>query len=141
MDIFEHIMKEHREVEAMLERLSQGYDEEVFNKLRLSLAAHMKAEEESLYPAMNDQEREMVQHATEEHRGIDKMLMEIGRSSKEGDSFIESIEDLTSLINDHVIDEEEQMFPRAKQMFDRSRIDQLSAKFDEVDERITQKAT
>jgi hypothetical protein len=37
MDIFEHIMKEHREVEGMLERLSEGYDEEVFNKLRLSL--------------------------------------------------------------------------------------------------------
>lgn len=141
MDIFEHIMKEHREVEGMLERLSEGYDEEVFNKLRLSLKAHMEAEEASLYPAMNDQEREMVQHAIEEHRGIDKMLMEIGRSSKEGDAFIDSIENLTSVINDHVLEEEEQMIPRAKQMFDRARIDQLSAKFDEVDERITQKAT
>lgn len=141
MDIFEHIMKEHREVEGMLEKLSRGYDEALFNKLRLSLTAHMRAEEESLYPAMNDQEREMVQHAIEEHRGVDKMLTEIGRSSKEGDAFTDSIDELTSMINDHVMEEEEQMIPKAKQMFDRSKINDLSAKFDEADERITQKAT
>jgi hypothetical protein len=32
------------------------------------------------------------------------MLMEIGRSSKEGDAFIDSIENLTSVINDHVLE-------------------------------------
>lgn len=141
MDIFEHIMKEHREVEGMLQRLSEGYDEEVFNKLRTSLKAHMEAEEASLYPAMNDQEGEMVQHAIEEHRGIDKMLMEIGRSNKKGDAFTDNIEELTSIINDHLMDEEEQMIPRAKEMFDQGQIEEMSSKFDEVDQQISQKAT
>jgi len=141
MDIFEHIMKEHREVEGMLQRLSEGYDEGAFNKLRRSLKAHMEAEEASLYPAMNDQEGEMVQHAIEEHQGVDKVLMELGRSNKEGDAFTDNIEELTSIINDHVMDEEEQMIPRAKEILDQGQIEEMSSKFDEVDQQISQKAT
>jgi hemerythrin superfamily protein len=133
-------MKEHREVEGMLQKLAQGYDEETFGKLKLSLTAHMRAEEESLYPAMNDQEREIVDHATEEHRGVDKVLSAIERSGKEGDAFTDQIENLTSMIDDHVMEEEEQMIPKARQMFDQAEIGKLSSKFDEVDERITQKA-
>lgn len=125
----------------MLNKLSEGYDEKVFSKLKLSLKAHMEAEEASLYPAMSDQEREMVQHATEEHRGVDKMLMELGRADKEGDAFTDGIDELTSMISDHVMEEEEEMIPKAQDMFDESRIRELSAKFDEVDERISQKAT
>jgi hemerythrin superfamily protein len=120
--------------------LAQGYDEETFGKLKLSLTAHMRAEEESLYPAMNDQEREIVDHATEEHRGVDKVLSAIERSGKEGDAFTDQIENLTSMIDDHVMEEEEQMIPKARQMFDQAEIGKLSSKFDEVDERITQKA-
>jgi hemerythrin superfamily protein len=141
MDIFEHIMKEHREVEGMLRRLSEGYNEAVFNKLKLSLKAHMAAEEASLYPAMNDEEREMIQHATEEHRGVGKMLLELSRADKDGDAFTDGIEELTSILNDHVQEEEEEMIPKARDMFDESQIKDLSAKFDEVDEKISQKAT
>ena len=125
----------------MLQRLSGGYEEEVFNYLKLSLKAHMAAEEASLYPAMNDEEREMIQHATEEHHGVDKMLMELSRVDKEGDAFTDGIDELTSMINDHVQEEEEQMIPKARDMFDESQIKELSAQFDEVDERISQKAT
>lgn len=140
MDVFERIMREHREIEMMLQQLSDGYDAEVFNRLERLLAAHMRAEEASLYPAMSEREGEMVQHAAEEHRGIGNMLAAIGRSSKEGDAFIDGIEELTSLLDDHILEEEEEMIPMAKQMFDRYRIDELSSKFDEVDERITQRA-
>jgi hemerythrin superfamily protein len=140
MDIFEHIMKEHREVEIMLEKLSEGYDEATFDKLKLSLTAHMRAEEESLYPAMRDQEPGMVEHAIEEHRGLDRILSAIGGSSKEGDAFTDQIDELTSMINDHVMEEEEQMIPKARSLFDQSRIQDLSGKFDEVGERIVQKA-
>ncbi|MDW5562923.1 MAG: hemerythrin domain-containing protein [Methanomassiliicoccus sp.] len=140
MDIFEHIMKEHREVEGMLERLSEGYDEKVFNELKLSLAAHMRAEEGSLYPAMKGKEEGMVEHAMEEHRQVDKLLESLSALSKEGDAFTDAIEELTSVINDHVMDEEEQMIPRARKLFDEGEIREMSSRFDEVDESITQKA-
>jgi hemerythrin superfamily protein len=54
MDIFEHIKKEHREVDRMLKDLTEGYDEAVFKKLKTFLTAHMRAEEASIYPAMKD---------------------------------------------------------------------------------------
>lgn len=47
---------------------------------------------------------------------------------------------MTGIINDHVKDEEEEMIPQTKDMFDERKVDELSAKFDEVDERIAQTA-
>jgi hemerythrin superfamily protein len=139
MDIFEHIKKEHKEVDGMLQKLSRGYDAAVFDELKLALAAHMKAEEASLYPAMKEQEADMVEHANEEHAEIRDILGELDEGDKKGNPFTSKISKLTEVINDHVMDEEEDMFPKAKEMFDQDDVKKLSEKFDEVDERIMQK--
>ncbi len=138
MDIFEHIMKEHREVEGMLQKLAKGQDAGVFNKLRLSLNAHMEAEEASLYPAMEDVDSEIVEHANEEHAEIREILKVL--NGKQGSDFTSMISKLTEVINDHVRDEEEDMFPQAKESFDPETVMELSGKFDEVDERMMRMA-
>jgi hemerythrin superfamily protein len=137
MDIFEHIKKEHRETEGMLQKLSGGYDEGLVSKLKLALTAHMKAEEASLYPAMQDKEREMVEHAQEEHEEIRSLL---GGLDQGGSDFTSKLSELTKVINDHVQEEEQEMIPKAQEMFDRSKINDLSSTFDEVDERIMERA-
>ena len=133
-NIFEHIKREHREVESLLEQLSSAYDRSTYDRLNQSLQAHMKAEEESLYPAMEGQESEMVQHAQEEHDQVRQLLQQL----KQEGGAPSVLSQLTQTIQDHVQEEENEMFPRAQQMFDRSDIEQLSQKFDEVDQRVIQ---
>lgn len=140
MDIFEHIKKEHREVEQMLEKLSSGFDTQTFDRLKLSLKAHIEAEEQTLYPAMRPEEEKMVQHATEEHRKISDLLGDMDRESKEGTAFTSKVDKLTKVIDDHVKDEEDEMLPKARDMFDQGKVKELSSKFDEVDERVMQRA-
>jgi len=138
MNIFEHIKKEHREVEQMLRKLSGGFDRPIFDKLNLSLQAHMQAEEGSLYPAMEDGASEMVHHAQEEHDQVRQMLQRLeGGSGAEASRLIS---ELTQAIQDHVQEEENEMFPKAQGMFDQGTIKELSDKFEEIDERIMQRA-
>ncbi len=133
------MMREHREVEGMLQRLAEGYEEAVFRALKLALTAHMRAEEASLFQAMSDDEPAMVEHAAEEHHGLDRMLARIGSSSEDSDALADRIDELASVIYDHFLEEEEQMIPRARAVIERSRVRELSDRFDEV-ERIGQKA-
>lgn len=132
-------MREHREVEGTLQRLAEEYDEAVFRALKLALTAHMRAEEASLFQAMSDDEPAMVEHAAEEHHGLDRMLARIGSSSEDSEALADRIDDLASVIYDHFLEEEEQMIPRARVVIERSRVRELSDRFDEV-ERIGQKA-
>lgn len=133
-NIFERIKREHREAESLLEQLSGSYDRSTYDRLNQSLQAHMKAEEESLYPAMEGQESEMVQHAQEEHGRIRQLLQQLKQEG--GASSI--LSQLIQTIQDHVQEEENEMFPRAQKMFDQGRIEQLSQQFDEVDQRMIQ---
>ncbi|HOB38712.1 MAG TPA: hemerythrin domain-containing protein [Methanomassiliicoccaceae archaeon] len=134
MNIFEHIEKEHREVEGLLEQLSSSYDRSTYDRLNQSLQAHMKAEEESLYPAMEGQESEMIQQARREHDEVRQLLQ---RLKQEGGAQ-SVLSQLTQAIEGHVQKEEGEMFSRARDMFDQGRIEQLSQRFEEVDQRVIQ---
>ncbi len=133
-NIFEHIRKGHREVESLLEQLSSSYDRSTYDRLNQTLQAHMKAEEESLYPAMEGQESEMVQHAQEEHGQVRQLLQQL----KQEGGAPSVLSQLAQAIQDHVQEEENEMFPRGQRMFDQMKIDELSQKFDEVDRRVVQ---
>ena len=142
MDIFEHIMKEHREVEGMLQQLSGGGSgkQETFNKMKLALTAHIKAEEGSIYPAMHDSDGAFIDQATEEHAQVMKLLNSMDSKGVGDDSFADNIASLTSMIQSHVMKEEEQMIPKARDMYDQDQVKKLSQKFDQIDESIMQKA-
>jgi hemerythrin superfamily protein len=133
-DLFQHIVEEHLELAAMLDKLSNRYSEPGFQKLMVALKAHMDAEEASLYPAMEGREHEMVRHAIEDHEEARKLLRSMSRGRKE--HFKASLSELTALIVAHMIEEEEAMLPRAKEMFDQDEIEVISNKYDEVDHKV-----
>jgi hemerythrin-like domain-containing protein len=56
------------------------------------------------------------------------------RAKKE--HFKANLSELTDLLVDHMIEEEEAMFPRAKEMFDQDEIEVISNKYDEVDHKV-----
>jgi hemerythrin superfamily protein len=142
MDIFEHIVKEHREVDGMLLQLTSGVSgkQGIFDKLKLALTAHVQAEENSIYPAMSEAEHDFIAQATEEHRKITDTLDTIDRAGVDDASFSEKIATLAEMIQSHVQKEESQMIPKARDMFDKDQLTELSQMFDEVDERVMQKA-
>ncbi len=136
LNIFEHIAREHREMEAMLQKLSDGFDRSTFDKLDISLQAHMMAEERTLYLAIKSGAEDMVERAQEDHDIMRELLEDL----ESGVEYSETISELVEIIRDHVRDEEEDMFPTAREMLDPGRIEELSQRFNEIDERIVQRS-
>jgi hemerythrin-like domain-containing protein len=70
MKATELLQKQHRDIEALLNKLrsaGQGDEKSIKNELATMLVAHTAIEEESFYPAMRDALPEEILEAIEEH--------------------------------------------------------------------------
>lgn len=134
MDIFDQIKKEHREVEVMLQELSRGHDKQLIKKLKISITAHLNAEEGTLYPAMEGQDHEMVESAQERHKEIRKFLGLLGKG--EMGEFPLKVSKLSEVINDHFRAEEQNVLTRAQEMLDQEKVEVLSFQFNQINRRM-----
>jgi len=118
MDVLEHLMQEHRQVEQLLTKLSEAEEAErapLIEELADSLTVHMAVEERFLYPivekVVGDEEEE---EAESEHglarEGLDKL-----RSMQEQPGFGAAVDMLTAGIKHHVREEEDEIFPKLRQ--------------------------
>ena len=79
MNAIDLLEQQHREVEALFEKIEEGTNkEESFTKLADSLAAHFSIEEKTFYPAAyKDETEDMLREAVEEHLSIKRVLTDI----------------------------------------------------------------
>jgi hemerythrin superfamily protein len=137
MDVIERIRKEHQDIDGMLQELSRDYDKQLLKKLKLSLTAHMSAEDGSLYAAMGP-EHEMSKRAEGEHREIRSAL---GKFMTGDPSELPSkVSRLAEAVRTHVQYEEQDMLPQAQRMFDQEKIGELTYLFDQTERRILERA-
>jgi hemerythrin superfamily protein len=140
MDAFQILSKDHREVEQLFEQIektdNRGADsrEQLFQKLKQELELHTEVEEKIFYPEMkkHDGTKELVGDALEEHGEVKQMLQEIGQLSAEDDQWSEMINELKMAVQHHVREEEDQMFPAARNQLDSGRIDELGRQIEEM---------
>src|SRR5512138_3534757 len=134
MDIFEHIKKDHKDADAVMQEMAQNFDVQLFEKLSLMLTAHMEAEERTLYSAMRSQEAKMIKQSTDEHRQIKEALDQLDRDRGKED-LQNTLSRLALLVKDHVDKEESEVLPTAKDLFDDDEVSELSKRFDEIDQK------
>jgi len=85
------------------------------------LKRHTSIEEEIFYPAFRDaaqteEDRKQFHEATEEHHAADMVLREVAGASQD-EVFAARAKVLHELVRHHAEEEEESMFPRARQLF------------------------
>lgn len=119
MDILEHLTKEHREVEQILDRLSEtdpgGERNRLVEQLRNSLETHMAVEERFLYPVVTEEiGTDETEEANNEHDLARAGLAELSDLVDEG-GFAAAVEMLQAGIAHHVEDEEEKLFPELRE--------------------------
>jgi hemerythrin superfamily protein len=133
MDIFEQIRNEHKEVQELLLELSKGYDKQLVKRLRGTLAAHMNAEEGSLYSALEEQESGSTEGALAGHKEIRRLA---GLLIKGGpDEFPPKAADLAEALNAH-FQAEEEVLGKARQTLDQEKIDVLTYQFAQINRRM-----
>jgi len=114
------LKRQHREVKGLFEEAKKAVKpsrrrallDEIAGKLR----AHMKVEEEIFYPAVSEESerkkmRELIPEAYEEHHVVKLVLDELPEVDPADERFVAKVTVLSELVDHHVEEEENEMFP------------------------------
>ncbi len=120
-DVFEFLKQDHRQIEQMLndlESCSPDQRDQLFQEFKQHLVAHSKAEEQAFYPKFRDQDQthDLVEDGLNEHQKIDEMLTKMEGIGSDSNTFDQTLKELKQCLLHHVHDEEDKMFPKARQM-------------------------
>jgi hypothetical protein len=121
--IFEVLMTEHRDVEALFDQIEAVCEDDpeaardLFTVLEGSLLAHAKTEDAVAYGRF-EQIRELeekIREAREEHAVVERLLGELAVTPPDGEEWLAKLKVLQENVMHHVKEEEHEVFPVAKE--------------------------
>jgi hemerythrin superfamily protein len=131
MNALEVLKQDHQKVKGLFQEISRGSDpnkrKELFDKIDTELEIHAHIEETVFYPALETHEelKNMVAEALEEHQEVKIMLEELEELGSESHDFGSKLQELIESVEHHVEEEQGEMFPKVRQVFDEGELEQL----------------
>lgn len=115
---------QHREVHEMFEKFENMTDRAKLSKKKLAdeicqaLIMHTTIEEEILYPALREagDTDDMVDEAVVEHASAKDLIAQVQEMDPGDDLYDAKVKVLGELVDHHVEEEEEEMFPKMKEL-------------------------
>jgi hemerythrin superfamily protein len=123
IDAIELLTEDHENVKAMFEKYEGLGDRATTSKKKLAteicmeLTKHATAEEEIFYPAVRaagKDKEDLVDEATVEHASAKELIAQIMEMEASEELFDAKVKVLGEMIEHHVKEEEEEMFPKAR---------------------------
>lgn len=101
----------------------------LFLMLKRRLAKHALAEEDVVYPLLDTeaQRREAAKHLYEEHAEMKILLFEIESALTRGEPWTDVVRRLREMVERHAREEENEQFPKLREMLDERRFGQVAA--------------
>ncbi|AFY19852.1 hemerythrin domain-containing protein [Pseudomonas sp. UW4] len=136
MNAIDLLKADHQTVKTILAQLSESTDKaikkrtDLLDKLEMEISIHTKLEEEILYPAFKaagtKEQDVMYFEAKEEHRTVDSLVLPDLKQTDPGTpEFAGRVKVVKELLEHHIEEEETEMFPQAKKLLGKSRLDDL----------------
>lgn len=144
------LKKDHEKVRGLLKRLHSAADrgddsaQELLAQVDREVKIHSQVEEEIFYPAFKEaartkEESNLFFEAQEEHHVVDMVMPEVQDSKRGKEDFAGKTKVLKDLIEHHAEEEEKQMFPKAKKLFDRDELQELGRRIQERKQELQSK--
>src|SRR5690349_7059614 len=116
MKATELLEKQHREVEAIFDKIesSRSGSNGLVNDLADKLAGHMAIEQKLFYPAVRSADENLVLESFEEHAIAELALKRLLAVDAKDPTFTAKVTALKELIQHHVEEEEEELFPKVE---------------------------
>ena len=110
------LKEQHDEVKGIFKQLEKGngHSKSLLETLADSLAAHMVIEQELFYPALLNVKEALVLEGYEEHAVARFALKRLMKTEPSDRTFQAKLTTLREIIEHHVEEEEEDLFPRAE---------------------------
>jgi hemerythrin-like domain-containing protein len=136
MNATELLRQDHREVDnliAMLEDTTTA-STSLFEQLKTSLTLHAQVEEEIFYPAMEEFEEaeELVTESYEEHAEVKDLLEEMTGLNPQDEEFQDLLTQLKDSVQQHVEEEEAEMFPQAEELLGEDRLETIGNEIEQA---------
>ena len=131
MDALKLLEQDHRKVKILFGEAKDAKDftqkKQIFDKIDTELEIHTYIEETVFYPAIEtrDEFKEMVAEALQEHEEAKTLIDELEDLNAEEDEFNSTLDELIEAVEHHVEEEEGEMFPKIRELFDQGQLDQL----------------
>lgn len=134
--IYKELKREHGEVSALMEQVKRGDQDtraNLFPKIRAELLSHAHAEQAVFYPALRDHAdtAALVSQCLEDHRKIEELVHRLDTSDMAGASWKQDFDKLVNEVKSHVEREENQLFPRAKNVLSDKQAESIEHRFQE----------
>jgi hemerythrin-like domain-containing protein len=132
MDAIQMLMGQHREVDELFEHIEASKDAEerweTFEELADRLAIHATIEERHFYPAVREQQtEEILLESLEEHLSIKRILADMLPLDGAQDAIFDAkLAVLKEQVQEHVQEEERELFPKVKKLLDQEMLDAIA---------------
>ena len=114
------------ESKSLLKKLAGGTDHAALvGELANDLIAHMAIEHELFYPAVESIDHDLIGESIEEHALAEIALKRLIQSDPESDTFAARVTALKELIEHHVQEKEEDLFPKVEKKLGDERLEEL----------------
>lgn len=139
MDVFKSITYDHRQVETVFGQLLEAEGDqcvELVTQLRDLLVPHMVAEQQVVYPRLEDIEDEeahdLHMEAEEEHHVANLVLNELLDLSPDDEHYKAKCTVLQEIVRHHVAEEEGEILPMLQQHLSKRQAQDLGKEFSEA---------
>ena len=136
-DIFERLIEDHERHRKLIDQISQtsGDSEDrrtLFEKFKVDASAHANTEEETLYVTImaNSDTRVDAQHSVKEHADLGMLFVELDDMDMASSAWLTKFKTLAHDYVHHIDEEEEEKFPKAKEVIDKAKAVELRDEFD-----------
>jgi len=141
MDATQFLERQHRDVEKLFSRLEKDKvsgeaKQQSLDELSRKLLAHMIIEQALLYPYLDQLDELLVNESYEEHLGARAALRRVNQVELSDETFKAKLVTLKEMIQHHVKEEEEELFPKMRKHFKKAQLaelgDQLMQTFEKL---------
>jgi hemerythrin superfamily protein len=139
MNVLKLLKKDHSNVQSLFGKFddtgkSSQKKADLFEKIKRELQIHSRAEEEIFYPALkslNGEGRRLVSEALKDHSDLDDLLTRISRLTPADKNFDEKMETLMDSVDQHVDEEEGEIFRFAEENYSQKELEELGRQVEE----------
>jgi hemerythrin-like domain-containing protein len=138
MKATDFLKRQHKDVMGLFKKVEKTEDarsrKALMQEIVANLKVHTTIEEEIFYPAVKDigteKAEDMILEAGEEHHVVDLVLAELPKVDPAADTFEAKMTVLRELIEHHVEEEQDEMFPMAEKKLGKERIAELGQRLE-----------
>jgi hemerythrin superfamily protein len=130
MNAIKLLKQQHRQVEALFKQLEKAKSarprQKAFEQIADMLAVHAAIEERHFYPSVKRRgTEEILLEAVEEHLGVKRVIADMLELDASDETFEAKAKVLKDLVEHHVEEEEETLFPKVQKLLDTDELEAI----------------